>query len=118
MLTDLGREILVINAANGWDVLTPADWPTESGATDPGATNNLAKTRKIGTLLALIHSEVSEALEGLRHHDRSNFEEELADTLIRVLDVSTGLGVDMDAVVRAKLEKNRQRGVRHGGKAV
>lgn len=117
MLNDLGQEIVAINQANGWDVLQPSDWP-EQAATDPEATNALAKTRKIGTVLALIHSEVSEALEGLRHHDRANFEEELADILIRVLDASAGLGVDMDAVVQAKMEKNRARGIRHGGKAV
>jgi NTP pyrophosphatase (non-canonical NTP hydrolase) len=47
-----------------------------------------------------------------------NFGEELADTLIRVLDLASGLGIDLDSAVSAKLEKNKHRGYRHGGKRV
>lgn len=75
-------------------------------------------TYKIPTIIALIQSEASEALEAFRKRDRANFEEELADVLIRVLDCSHGLGIDMDAAVRAKLQTNRHRGHRHGGKVV
>ena len=102
-LNDLAHQILEINRANGWKVATPESWDDE---------------RHIPTLLCLIHSEVSEALEGFRKGDRENVAEELADVLIRVLDTAGGLGIDMDAEVRAKLEKNRQRGFRHGGKRV
>ena len=42
----------------------------------------------------------------------------LADVLIRVLDCASGLGLDMDAAVQAKIEKNKTRGFRHGGKRV
>lgn len=107
-LNALGQEIIEINRANGWNVCRPNDWV--------GA--GIQSVYKLGCVLALIHSEVSEALEALRKNDRANFEEELADTLIRVLDCAAGLGIDMDATVQAKLEKNRQRGFRHGGKAV
>lgn len=103
-LNKLAREILEINAANGWNVATLDWWP--------------GKTRHLCTLLALIHSEVSEATEAVRNKDRANFEEELADVLIRVLDLSGGLGIDMDAAVAAKLDVNRKRGYKHGGKAV
>lgn len=106
----LGRQILEINKANGWDCLKPLDWPCHP--------DEIEKIRKIATLLALIHSEVSEALEGMRAFNKANFQEELADVLIRVLDVATGLGIDMDAEVQAKLEKNKTRGHKHGGKAV
>ncbi len=102
-INDLGREIVRINEANGWNVTKPEDW---------------ADTYKIPGVLALIHSEISEALEAFRSDDRENFAEEMADTLIRVLDCSTGLGIDMVATVEAKLEKNRGRGFRHGGKRV
>jgi NTP pyrophosphatase (non-canonical NTP hydrolase) len=102
-LNDLAAEILKINRANGWKVATPEAWDDE---------------RHIPTLLCLIHSEVSEALEGFRAGDRENVAEELADVLIRVLDLAGGLGIDMDTEVRAKLKKNRQRGHRHGGKAI
>ena len=72
---------------------------------------------KLGTVLMLITSEVAEALEACRKRDRENFEEELADILIRVLDCSHGMGIDIADAVTKKLEKNRQRGYRHGGKA-
>lgn len=77
---------------------------------------------KIPALLALIHAEVSGALEAFRRDDRENFAEKLADTLFRVLDIAGGLGwqgpADFDAVVRRKLEKHRGRGYHHGGKRV
>ena len=77
-----------------------------------------ALTYKIPAVLALIGSEVSEALEGFRNRDRANFEEELADVVIRVLDLAAGLGVDMDEQVKRKLAANRLRGFRHGNKVV
>ncbi|KKK83645.1 hypothetical protein LCGC14_2791300, partial [marine sediment metagenome] len=73
---------------------------------------------KVPAILALIHSEVSEALEAFRKNDAENFLEEMADVLIRVLDCAGGLTDDFDTIVRAKLETNRQRGYRHGGKRV
>jgi NTP pyrophosphatase (non-canonical NTP hydrolase) len=105
-LNALGAEVIEINTANGWRVTQPHEF---DGSEHP---------YKVPAVLALIHSEASEALEAFRVGDRANFEEELADVLIRVLDCAAGLGIDMDANVRAKLEKNRTRGYRHGGKAV
>ena len=102
-LKELGTTINEINRANGWKVCTPDDWNDDY---------------KVPGVLALIHSEVSEAMEGFRAGDKHNFEEELADVLIRVLDCASGLGFDMDAAVSNKLEANRTRGYRHGGKRV
>ena len=68
------------------------------------------------TCIALIHSELSEALEGHRKNrmddhlpHRKNFDVELADALIRILDLAGAHGIDMDAVVAEKLAYNRQR---------
>jgi len=102
-LQRLADEIRAINAANGWNVTQSSEW---------------ADTYKVPAILALIHSEVSEALEAFRKDDGESFMEEMADVLIRVLDCVGGFESDFDAVVRAKLEKNRQRGIRHGGKRV
>ncbi len=64
--------------------------------------------------LALVHSEVSEALEALRDDDMVHFEEELADVLIRVLDIAAFCGLSMDAAVEAKVELNSARPRLHG----
>ncbi len=100
-LEALAHEIRHVNLTNGWRVPCPEDWD------DPN---------RIPTFLCLIHSEVSEALEGFRVGDRANVAEELADTFIRVLDLAHGLGIDLTTEVFEKLEKNRNRGIRHGGK--
>lgn len=102
-LNKLGQEINAINVANGWSVVQPDQWE------DP---------YKIPAILALITSETSEALEAFRKDDRVNFAEECADQIIRILDLTAGLGIDIDHAVRQKLEKNKTRGFRHGGKRV
>jgi NTP pyrophosphatase (non-canonical NTP hydrolase) len=74
--------------------------------------------RSIPELLCLIHSEVSEALEGYRNNNLRNFEEEIADVLIRVFDMAEHLHIDLDKVVTMKMEINRNREYRHGGKRI
>lgn len=102
-LNELAATINEINVANGWKIATPETWEDE---------------RHLPALLCLVHSEISEALEGFRHGDRENVAEELADALIRILDIAGGLGIDMDREVHAKLEVNRHRGYKHGGKVI
>jgi len=102
-LGNLAKTVIQINTANGWNVLKPAEWND---------------TYKVPGILALMHSEVSEALEAFRANDQANFAEELADVIIRTLDCAAGLGIDIDAEINRKLEKNRNRAFRHGGKRV
>lgn len=102
-LAQLAEEIREINEANGWD--TPRSFFTQDRWAIPGK-------------LALIHSEVSEALEAYREEDETGFAEELADVGIRLLDLAFGMGVDLEAEMRAKMDRNRQRGWKHGGKRV
>ncbi len=110
-IKELGQEAHEINAANGWEVFSPSDW-------NQHILKNLNATRFLMTHMALVHSEVSEASEAVRHHDRENFDEELADVMIRVASIAHGLDVNLEAAIVAKLAKNRTRGHRHGGKAV
>ena len=72
--------------------------------------------RPIPELLCLIHSEVSEALEAHRENDWDGFKEELADVVIRMLDMAEYLAIDMEAEIAKKHETNIGRPYRHGGK--
>lgn len=72
--------------------------------------------RETGTLLALIHSEVSEALEADRKGDEENFVEELADICIRVFDLCGMNEYDLEHMILKKMEKNKYRSYKHGGK--
>lgn len=72
--------------------------------------------RNVGEVLCLIHSEVSEALEGHRKSlmddelpHRPMLEVELADVLIRVIDAGMGFGLDVAGAVAEKLEYNARR---------
>lgn len=69
-----------------------------------------------GTKIALIHSEVSEMLEGLRkgrmdEHLVNEFAEdvEAADVFIRLMDYCGARGIDIERLVERKLEFNRIR---------
>lgn len=66
--------------------------------------------------LALIHSEVSEAVEGLRKGvnddhltDLPMFDVELADAAIRIFDLAGGLGINLGEVIARKMIYNAQR---------
>jgi NTP pyrophosphatase (non-canonical NTP hydrolase) len=92
--------------------------------------------RSVGESIALMHSELSEALEDYRDgygpnvqyvevvkddEDNSIFKpcgipSELADTIIRILDFCGEYMIDIDKAVRDKMEFNRTRSHRHGGK--
>jgi hypothetical protein len=72
--------------------------------------------REIGTMLALCHSELSEALEGARKDlyddhlpTRKMFEVELADTIIRILDLAGREGFDVASAVADKHHYNANR---------
>ena len=72
--------------------------------------------REKGTLLCLIHSEISEAMEGERKNlmddhlpHRKMAEVELADAVIRILDYAHAFGYDIEGAISEKLDYNRQR---------
>lgn len=95
--------------------------------------------------IALIHSEVSEAFEAFRkdkfadvptytedvalsgHDDESfkmhfqksmkdTFEDEVADSIIRLLEMCGKLNIDIEMHIQAKMDFNATRGYKYGGK--
>lgn len=74
------------------------------------------KPREDGTLIALIHSELSECLEGLRKDcqddhlpHRKMAEVELADAIIRICDFAGLKGYDIAGAIQEKLAYNLKR---------
>lgn len=97
--------------------------------------------KNIGEMLCLIHSEVSEALEadrkdhycGFEVHTiealnnenfntefvsgvKNTFEDELADVMIRVMDLAAFKGIDLEGHIKAKMRYNSTREHKHGKK--
>ncbi len=72
-----------------------------------GARNN-------GELIALMHSELSEALEDLRHGRDKHVGSELADCVIRIMDFCEARGINLEKEMLKKIKKNKKRPYRHG----
>lgn len=126
MINELAKEIHEINVKNGF----------------------YDDEKNIGEMLALIHSEVSEALEADRkgyycvrgipanpimgevtlystddhwkekfqYQVKNSFEDELADIMIRVMDLAAYKGIDLDNHIKAKMRYNSTRPYKHGKK--
>jgi len=88
------------------------------GFREPGAEKN------IGEELALVHSELSEALEGIREGNPpsskipefTKAEAECADAVIRLMDTCYARGWRLAEAILAKHEYNLTRPYKHGGK--
>ena len=111
-IEEMQAEVLEVNTANGW-----------SGPGSP------AKT--FGDCMALLHSEVSEALEAYRvwgtadatgrilgESKPEGVGSEFADVFIRLLDDCDRWGIDLRAEYERKIAYNRTRSFRHGGKTL
>lgn len=98
--------------------------------------------RNVGELLMLVTSELGEAMEahrkgrfvkwedyekdyshqetleqkkaGFEMYIKDNFEDEIADAVIRLLDLSAGLGIDLEKQINAKVKYNKLRERLHG----
>ena len=76
----------------------------------------ILKQRNFGEMIALIHSEISEALEAARKDLMSDHipeftgvEEELADTLIRIFDLAGAAQLRLGEAFVAKMKYNANR---------
>ena len=110
MLNELAQEIYQNNKEKGfWD-----------------------KERNVGEMLMLVTSELGEAMEAHRKGRfasleayeefsedfedaiKDTFEDEIADAIIRLLDMCGGSCIDIDTHIRLKLEYNKTRERLHG----
>lgn len=91
--------------------------------------------RTVGDCIALMHSELSEALEEYRKHGTvsltyqdetqdgslgkpEGFVIELADCVIRIMDFCELHDLDLEDAILRKAEYNMTRSYRHGGKTI
>jgi len=140
VIGDLAQTVGEVNVANGWD--TSRDMAADPRRFDPRhvVSHQIAQ-------LALIGTEVSEAIEELRkgyaihemrysgskdspYDERESFNSdgsprkpegipsELADIVIRTLDFADAYGINLGAAIIEKLNHNATRGNRHGGKTI
>jgi NTP pyrophosphatase (non-canonical NTP hydrolase) len=79
----------------------------------------------VGEAIAMMHSELSEAVQSYRTRGMAAWREaekpegvaaELADCIIRILDFADLHGIDMQATIAEKMRYNWTRSYRHGGK--
>lgn len=128
-IRDLGEAIAIASAtqhiqevchgasnAAGW-------WSTAGGQSlislirNPvGPQDRLLAGALVSQKLCLIHSEISEAMEGHRKGlmddklpHRSMIEVELADAVIRIADLAGALGLDLGGAIAEKLNYNSTR---------
>lgn len=99
-------------------------------AVETDAQNGWTETEKtIGDDIALMHSELSEALEEHRKgmlpgvlyfkgEKPEGIPSELADVLIRIAGFAHRHGLDLEDAVIQKANYNRTRSYRHGGKVL
>jgi len=71
--------------------------------------------------LDLIHGELGEALEALRHghmglEEKDTFEDEIADAFIRLFDMCGWMKIDIEKQIEWKMNYNKGREKLHGKK--
>lgn len=111
------QAVSMVNVANGW-------WKDRVELEEKAG--HFGKVCNILSLLALVHSEVSEAAEAVRKHDSSTWDNhltkdtlvrELAGTVVRIMDLAHAYDLPLSDAIIEELKANMTRGVKHGGKA-
>jgi NTP pyrophosphatase (non-canonical NTP hydrolase) len=90
---------------------------TEQALISMGLELEAHNTQQKLTKLALIGSEVGEAVRAVQHGDSAALAEELADVCIRVFDMCGWLDIELGDEIIRKMAINRTRPYMHGKKA-
>jgi len=107
----------MVNLRNGW-------WDDRNKIIESGMPSALPIV-VIGCL-GLVTSEVSEAIESARKHDKQTWGDyntkdtlvrELAGTVVRCMDLAERLNLPLASAIVEEIKANAERGFRHGGKA-
>lgn len=121
---EVGADINQLVESIHYDNRNAGWWNDSDGQYEPSC-------RNVPEMLCLIHSEISEAMEGHRKSlmddklpHRPMIEVELADAVIRIMDLAGGLGLDLGGAIVEKRAFNRTREdhklenrLKYGGKA-
>ena len=111
------REAHRVNVANGW-------WDDRRRIMTSGVPG--AQANVILACLALVTSEVAEAMEAVRKHDPATWSDaetkdtlvrEMAGAFVRIMDLAEELGLPLAEAIRAEIRANTDRGHKHGGKS-
>jgi hypothetical protein len=119
---ETAQEVHATARSKGW-------WDSRDGmeklaASESPALLEFTKVTLDAACIALIHSELSEAIEAARAGDPpddkipeySGVEAELADVIIRIMDIAAHRGWRVGDALEAKMAMNRGRSRMHGGK--
>lgn len=106
------------------EIVSPLYGDLEISADLEAILNRLAD-RNDGEMICLMHSELSEWLEGIRHGNGPSehipeftcAEEEAADVIIRIMDTGKKRNMRIAEALIAKVLFNEGRPYKHGGKA-
>lgn len=96
------------------------DTANANGFWDEAKTNDLNLV--ISSKLCLVHSEISEGLEAVRHGQPADDKlvqhpalgVEMADAIIRLMDLATFLNIDLPTIIEDKVRYNKSRPFKHG----
>ena len=145
MIAELMREVAEINTANGWRTPHPAD-PADTARVMAELMLIVTEVSEAAEDVRAGHAPTDqwytisgELVERCKHdvgadwcaHEHpehptwtgvtpkvNGIPSELADVVIRCLDMADKYGIDLDGAIREKLMSNRVRGFRHGGKVI
>lgn len=102
-LNDIGKIQYDIVIEKGFTHIKKEDWDDDY---------------KIPTKLLQISTEISEAFKEFNKNDKKAFGEEMADIILRTVSFCHGLDIDIHDEVISKIEKNKNRKIKHGGKRI